>query len=65
MQKLSANLEAQLNSVAWSPALPGPREGQRLTISNLAGSADAAVIAQQAQQHRKEFSVLVIICANA
>ena len=65
MQKLSADLEAQLNSVAWSPPLPGPREGQRLTISNLTGSADAAVIAQQALHHRKEFSVMVVICANA
>ena len=64
MQKLSADLQAQLNSVTWSPPLPGPREGQRLTISNLTGSADAAVIAQQALQHRKEFSVMVIICAN-
>ncbi|QWD78990.1 transcription-repair coupling factor [Polynucleobacter sp. MWH-Spelu-300-X4] len=65
MQKLSADLQAPLSSVTWSPPLPGPREGQRLTISNLIGSADAAVIAQQALHHRKAFSVMVIICANA
>ena len=65
MQKLTADLQAQLSSVTWSPPLPGPREGQRLTIANLSGSADAAVIAQQALQHRKAFSVMVIICANA
>ena len=65
MQKLSADLQAQLSSVTWSPPLPGPREGQRLTVTNLTGSSDAAVIAQQALQHRKAFSVMVILCANA
>ena len=65
MQKLSAELEAQLKAITWSPPLPGPRDGQRLTVSRLTGSSDAAVIAQQALNHRKSFSVMVIICANA
>ncbi len=65
MQKLSADLEAQLKAITWSPPLPGPRDGQRLTVSRLTGSSDAAVIAQQALNHRKSFSVMVIICANA
>ena len=65
MQKLSAELEAYLSQVTWSPPLPKPRDGQRFTVSQLIGSADAAVIAQQALQHRASFSVMVIICANA
>ena len=65
MQKLSAELEAYLSQVTWSPPLPKPRDGQRFTVSQLIGSADAAVIAQQALQHRASFSVMVIICASA
>ncbi|TXI11682.1 MAG: transcription-repair coupling factor [Polynucleobacter sp.] len=65
MQKLSAELEAYLSQVTWSPPLPKPRDGQRFTVSQLIGSADAAVIAQQALQHRASFSVMIIICANA
>jgi transcription-repair coupling factor (superfamily II helicase) len=34
-------------------------------LSGLHGSSDAAVIAQQAINHRSAFSVMVIICANA
>jgi transcription-repair coupling factor (superfamily II helicase) len=65
MQKLSADSLAKSSCVTWSPPLPGPRDGQRFTINNLIGSADAAVIAQQALEHRQSFSVMVIICANA
>jgi len=65
MQKLSADSLAKSSCVTWSPPLPGPRDGQRFTINNLIGSADAAVIAQQALEHRESFSVMVIICANA
>lgn len=65
MQKLSADSLAKSSCVTWSPSLPGPRDGQRFTINNLIGSADAAVIAQQALEHRQSFSVMVIICANA
>ena len=64
MQKLSADSLAKSSLVTWSPPLPGPRDGQRFTINNLIGSADAAVIAQQALEHRQSFSVMVIICAN-
>jgi transcription-repair coupling factor (superfamily II helicase) len=65
MQKLSAEILAKTSSVTWSPPLPGPRDGQRFTLSGLNGSSDAAVIAQQAVTHRSAFSVMVIICANA
>jgi transcription-repair coupling factor (superfamily II helicase) len=65
MQKLSADLEATKNQVTWSPPLPGPRGGQRLTVSKLIGSSDAAVIAQQAMAHRSSFSVMIVLCANA
>ena len=65
MQKLSAEILAKTSSVTWSPPLPGPRDGQRFTLSGLNGSSDAAVIAQQALTHRSAFSVMVIICANA
>ena len=65
MQKLSAEILAKTSSVTWSPPLPGPRDGQRFTLSGLQGSSDAAVIAQQALSHRSAFSVMVIICANA
>ncbi len=65
MQKLSADSLAKSSYVTWSPPLPGPRDGQRFTINNLIGSADAAIIAQQALEHRQSFSVMVIICANA
>ena len=65
MQKLSAEILAKSSAVTWSSPLPGPRDGQRFTLSGLHGSSDAAVIAQQALTHRSAFSVMVIICANA
>ncbi len=65
MQKLSAEILAKSSLVTWSPPLPGPRDGQRFTLSGLNGSSDAAVIAQQALNHRSAFSVMVIICASA
>ena len=47
------------------PPIPAPRAGQRFTFSGLVGSADAALIAQTALRHRKDFSVMVIFCAQA
>ena len=65
MQKSLADGSAQLDLVKWSPPLPGPRGGQRFTCEQLIGSADSAVIAQQVTSHRKEFSVMLVLCANA
>ena len=48
-----------------APPIPAPRAGQRFTFSGLVGSADAALIAQTALRHRKDFSVMVIFCAQA
>ena len=45
--------------------IPAPRAGQRFTFSGLVGSADAALIAQTALRYRKDFSVMVIFCAQA
>ncbi|MEI6182834.1 MAG: transcription-repair coupling factor [Polynucleobacter sp.] len=47
------------------PPIPAPRAGQRFTFSGLVGSADAALIAQSALRYRKDFSVMVIFCAQA
>jgi transcription-repair coupling factor (superfamily II helicase) len=47
------------------PPIPAPRAGQRFTFSGLVGSADAALIAQTALHYRKDFSVMVIFCAQA
>ena len=47
------------------PPIPAPRAGQRFTFSGLVGSADAALIAQTALRYRKDFSVMVIFCAQA
>jgi len=48
-----------------APPIPAPRAGQRFTFSGLVGSADAALIAQTALRYRKDFSVMVIFCAQA
>ena len=45
--------------------IPAPRAGQRFTFSGLIGSADAALIAETALRYRKDFSVMVIFCAQA
>ena len=47
------------------PPIPAPRAGQRFTFSGLVGSADAALIAETALRYRKDFSVMVIFCAQA
>jgi transcription-repair coupling factor (superfamily II helicase) len=47
------------------PPIPAPRAGQRFTFSGLIGSADAALIAETALRYRKDFSVMVIFCAQA
>ena len=47
------------------PPIPAPRAGQRFTFSGLVGSADAALIAQTALRYRKDFSVMLIFCAQA
>ena len=47
-----------------SPPLPEPKLGQRYTWNGLIGSADSAVIAQNAQDHRNKFSVMLVICEN-
>jgi transcription-repair coupling factor (superfamily II helicase) len=47
------------------PPIPAPRAGQRFTFSGLTGSADAALIAEAATRYRKDFSVMVIFCAQA
>ncbi len=48
-----------------APPIPAPRAGQRFTFSGLVGSADAALIAQTALRYRKDFSVMVLFCAQA
>lgn len=48
-----------------APPIPAPRAGQRFTFSGLVGSADAALIAQNALRYRDKFSVMVIFCAQA
>ena len=48
-----------------APPIPAPRAGQRFTFSGLVGSSDAALIAQSALRYRKDFSVMVIFCAQA
>ena len=65
MQKSLADYSAQFGPVKWSPPLPGPRAGQRFTCEQLVGSADSAVVAQQAISHRDSFSIMLILCANA
>ena len=65
MQKSLADSSAQFDLVKWSPPLPGPRGGQRFTCEQLVGSADSAVVAQQAISHRNSFSIMVVLCANA
>jgi len=44
-----------------SPPLPAPRQGHRFTWNHVVGSADSAMIAEQAQAYRDLFSVLVVI----
>ena len=45
--------------------IPAPRAGQRFTFSGLIGSADAALIAQNALRYRNNFSAMIIFCAQA
>ncbi len=50
--------------VQFTPLFPAPREGKRFTWNGAIGSSDAATIAQNAEFHRSEYSVILIICSN-
>ena len=43
------------DGLTLAPPIPAPRVGQRFTFSGLAGSADAALIAQTALRYRDQY----------
>lgn len=56
---------SQNTSVPLLSAFPAPKLGTKFTWSDYIGSADAAIIAQQARAHRAQFSVMMVICGDA
>ncbi len=57
-------MSTDVRCIKSSTPIPAPRAGQRFTFSGLVGSADAALIAQNALRYRNQFSVMVIFCAQ-
>jgi transcription-repair coupling factor (superfamily II helicase) len=65
MSKNSPSTDSLSYKFSLVKNFPAPKVGSKYSWSNIIGSADAAIIAQQATFYRSKYSVLLIICGEA